>query len=288
MKMKSKFRLKSKSKQKLERETKRHRRVFLVALCIVLLAIIAPVFAPNDPLEPNFAHILEKPSSTYPLGTDQVGRCILSRILYGAKVSLGMTFFLLGLVFILGVTIGIISALSGGFVDMILMRLVDTVLSFPDIVFAIAVVGLLGPGITNTILALAVIWWTKYARLTRMLVMSVKNTEYIQAAKMAGVWGINLIFRYILPNIISPLIIQLAMDIGGMMLALAGLSFLGLGVQPPTPEWGSMLNEGRAYIQTAPWLLLYPGLAIFTVVGIFNILGDRMRDLLDPKNIQSI
>ncbi len=288
MKMKSKFRLKSKSKLNLERETKHHRRVFLVALCIVLLAIIAPVFAPNDPLEPNFAHILEKPSSTYPLGTDQVGRCILSRILYGAKVSLGMTFFLLGLVFILGVTIGIISALSGGFVDMILMRLVDTVLSFPDIVFAIAVVGLLGPGIVNTILALAVIWWTKYARLTRMLVMSVKNTEYIQAAKMAGVWGINLIFRYILPNIISPLIIQLAMDIGGMMLALAGLSFLGLGVQPPTPEWGSMLNEGRAYIQTAPWLLLYPGLAIFTVVGIFNILGDRMRDLLDPKNMQSI
>ncbi|GAU76573.1 nickel transporter permease [Fusibacter sp. 3D3] len=268
-------------------ETRHQKIVIFVALLIVLLAMIAPIFAPHDPLEPNFMHILEKPSSTYLFGTDQVGRCILSRILHGAKVSLGMTFFLLSLVFVLGVTIGLIAALSGGFMDMLLMRLVDTVLAFPDIVFAIAVVGILGPGIVNTILALAVIWWTKYARLTRMLVMSVKNTEYIQSAKMAGVWGLDLIFRYILPNIISPLIVQLAMDIGGMMLALAGLSFLGLGVQPPTPEWGSMLSEGKAYIQTAPWLLLYPGLAIFIVVGVFNILGDRMRDLLDPKNMQS-
>lgn len=256
-----------------------------IAILTVLLAIIAPKFAPNDPLETNFEHILEKPSDKYPFGTDQVGRCIYSRILYGAKVSLGMTFCLLGLVFILGVVIGIIAGMHGGLVDTIIMRTADTVLAFPDIVFAIAIVGMLGPGIRNTILALSVIWWTKYARLTRVLVMGIKNREYIQAAKMIGVGRLKLITYYILPNVISPLVVQLALDIGGMMLALSGLSFLGLGVQSPKPEWGNMLNEGRAYIQTAPWLLIYPGLAIFTVVAIFNILGDSVRDFLDPKHV---
>ncbi|PAB60135.1 nickel transporter permease [Anaeromicrobium sediminis] len=263
--------------------------VFIITLSIailtILLAIIAPIFAPNDPLATDFAHILEEPNNKYPFGTDQVGRCIYSRILYGAKVSLGMTFWLLSLVFILGLVIGIISGTYGGFIDTIIMRTADTVLAFPDIVFAIAIVGILGPGMRNTILALSVIWWTKYARLTRVLVMGVKNSEYIHAAKMAGVGKLKLIIRYILPNIMSPLVVQLALDIGGMMLALAGLSFLGLGVQSPTPEWGNMLNEGRSYIQTAPWLLIYPGVAIFIVVAIFNILGDSVRDLLDPKHI---
>ncbi|MEW9123416.1 MAG: nickel transporter permease [Thermotaleaceae bacterium] len=259
--------------------------ILSVAVLLILLAIIAPAFAPNDPLATDFAHVLKEPSSKYPFGTDQVGRCIYSRVLYGAKVSLGMTFFLLMLIFTLGLAIGMVAGMSGGIIDTVIMRITDTVLSFPDIVFAIAIVGILGPGVRNTILALSVVWWTKYARLTRVLVMGIKNSEYIHAAKMAGAGKFKLITHYIFPNILSSLIVQLALDIGGMMLALAGLSFLGLGVQSPTPEWGNMLNEGRAYMQTAPWLLIYPGAAIFIVVAIFNVLGDTARDVLDPKHV---
>jgi peptide/nickel transport system permease protein len=163
------------------------------------------------------------------------------------------------------------------------MRVADTILAFPDIVFAIAVVGMLGPGMFNTIIALSVIWWTKYAKLTRVLVMSAATSDYMDAARMAGASKLKLIVRYLFPNIASPLIVQLALDVGNMMLTLASLSFLGLGVQPPTPECGVMLSEGRQYIQTAPWLLLYPGLSIFIVVVVFNILGDSVRDYLDPK-----
>jgi peptide/nickel transport system permease protein len=259
--------------------------ILSLAILFIILAIIAPVFAPNDPLETDFAHVLEEPNSKYPLGTDQVGRCIYSRILYGARVSLGMTFLLLIFIFTLGLVIGMVSGMSGGVIDTMIMRITDTVLSFPDIVFAIAIVGILGPGIRNTILALSVVWWTKYARLTRVWVMGIKNSEYIHAATMAGAGKLKLITHYIFPNIISSLIVQFVLDIGGMMLALAGLSFLGLGIQPPTPEWGNMLNEGRAYMQTAPWLLLYPGAAIFAVVVIFNVLGDTARDVLDPKHV---
>ncbi len=269
---------------------KKHKKIsFVIVLSIailtILFAIIAPLFAPNDPLVTDFLSILQEPSDEYPLGTDQVGRCIYSRILHGGKVSLGMTFLLLILIFILGVIIGIVAGMADGIIDAIIMRISDIVLSFPGIVFAIAIVGILGPGMLNTIVALSVIWWTKYARLTRILVIEVKNREYINAGIIAGAGKFKLITHYIIPNIISPLVVQLALDIGGMMLTLSGLSFLGLGVQPPTPEWGNMLSEGRAYLQTAPWLLIYPGLAIFIVVAIFNILGDMARDILDPKHL---
>lgn len=259
--------------------------VLSIAILTILFAIIAPIFAPNDPLATDFVRILEEPSDQYPLGTDQVGRCICSRILYGARVSLGMTFLLLVLLFILGVVIGIVAGMANGIIDTIIMRASDIVLSFPGLIFTIAIVGMLGPGMLNTIIALSVVWWTKYARLARVLVMSVKNSEYMDAGKMAGAGRLKLISHYVLPNIISPLIVQFALDIGGMMLTLSGLSFLGLGVQQPTPEWGNMLSEGRAYLQTAPWLLIYPGLAIFIVVAIFNTLGDMVRDILDPKHV---
>jgi len=228
---------------------------------------------------------MEKPSDRYPLGTDQVGRCVYSRILCGARISLGMTVLLLLSISVLGLCIGLVGGMCGGIVDMAIMRISDIVLSFPGTVFAIAIVGMMGPGMLNTIIALSIIWWTKYARLTRILVMEVKSKEYIDAALMVGAGRTKLITYYILPNIISPLIVQFALDIGGMMLTLSGLSFLGLGVQPPLPEWGNMLSEGRAYLQTAPWLLIYPGLAIFIVVAVFNTLGDIVRDVLDPKHI---
>ena len=260
---------------------------FVVMLCLatslILLSLIGPWLAPNDPLATDFLSILQAPSEQYPLGTDHVGRCILSRMLNGARVSLGTTFLMLGLIFILGIVIGTISGITRGILDTIIMRIADMVLAFPDIVFAIAVAGMLGPGMFNTILALSIIWWTKYAKLTRVLVIGAAAKDYMDAGKMAGASKFKLVIQYLFPNIISPLIVQLALDIGNMMLALAGLSFLGLGVQPPTPELGNMLSEGREYMQTAPWLLLYPGLAIFTIVVVFNLLGDTVRDYLDPK-----
>lgn len=256
----------------------------VMAALLLVMTFVAPYFAPHDPLLTNFEHILEKPSKSYPFGTDQVGRCILSRVLYGAKASLAMTFLLLTAVFIIGVTVGIISGLSGKIVDTVFMRIVDVILSFPELVFIIAVVGIFGSGIKNTIIALSLIWWTKYARFTRILVYKEKQSEYMAAAKLVGANSFQLIFEYLLPNIMSPLIVQFVLDIGNIMLALAGISFLGLGVQPPIPEWGNMLSEGRGYLQIAPWLMIYPGLAIFITVTFFNILGDMTRDVLDNKN----
>ncbi len=252
---------------------------------LVLVALTGPLLAPHSPFETDFAHILEQPSDKYPLGTDQVGRCILSRLLHGAHISLGMTFGMLSTIFVLGVIIGTIAGIREGWIDTCIMRLADTILAFPDLVFAIAVVGLLGPGIINTICALAIIWWTKFARLARVLVRTTVQSEAFIAGRMAGASPFSLVFRYILPAILPAMLTQLSLDIGNMMLALAGLSFLGLGVQPPTPEWGNMLSEGREYLQSAPWLVTYPGLAIFGVVVVFNVLGDATRNLLNPERL---
>lgn len=254
-----------------------------LACGLICIALFGPNIAPHDPLETDFLHILEPPGDHYPLGTDQVGRCILSRLLYGARISLGMTFGMLSMIFVLGIIIGTTAGMRGGMTDTLIMRLADTILAFPDLVFAIAVVGLLGPGIINTICALAVIWWTKFARLARVLVRTVVQSEAVIAGRMAGAGPIKLVYRYILPSILPPMLTQLSLDIGNMMLALAGLSFLGLGVQPPTPEWGNMLSEGRQYLQSAPWLVIYPGLATFAVVVVFNILGDAVRKVLNPE-----
>lgn len=250
---------------------------------IAVFCLVGPFFAPNDPLETNLANVLLPPNAQYPLGTDQVGRCILSRLLYGARISIGLTFSLLTLVSVIGFVIGLVAALRGKWLDATLMRAADMALAFPEIIFVIAVVGMLGPGVLNMILALSLIWWTKYARLTRTLVMRYKTAPFVEAGRMAGASNWQLLKRYIFPNIASPLVVQYMLDIGGMMLTIASLSFLGLGVQAPTPEWGSMLSEGRTYIQTAPWLLYYPGIAIFIIVIIFNLLGDKIRDWLDPR-----
>lgn len=266
----------------------RNKRLFFfisvsLAIGILVAALLAPLIAPHDPLATNFESVLEEPNEQYPLGTDHVGRCVYSRILYGAQISISITLALLCMVSVLGLIIGVTAGMAGGVTDTVVMRTSDVVLSFPDIIFAIAIVGILGPGIFNTILALSLIWWTKYARLTRILVVKAKAMEYVDAGKMTGASTFRLVGKYILPNIISLLSVQVVIDIGHMMLAIATLSFLGLGIQSPTPEWGNMLNEGRDYIQTKPWLITWPGLAIFTVVAIFNLLGDTLRDWLDPK-----
>lgn len=256
-----------------------------MASCIVIIALIAPFISPNDPYYTDFKNVLSEPGGDYPLGTDHVGRCILSRVLYGANISLSITFALLCLVFISGVSIGLVSGMKGGFVDDVIMRLADIVLAFPDIVLAIAIVGVLGNSIINMVIGLSMVWWTKYARLTRVSVMKVKGSTYINAARMAGAGDIKLISHYILPNIATALVVQFVLDISGMLLAISGMSFLGLGVQAPTPEWGNMLSEGRIYFQTAPWLLTYPGLAIFVTVTVFNLLGDSVREVLSKKQV---
>ncbi|WP_427181011.1 nickel transporter permease [Paenibacillus sp. TC-CSREp1] len=265
--------------------TERRTFMFLLSLTAgwIILAIVGPLFAPHDPLAANFTQVLQPSSLEYPLGTDQLGRCVLSRLLYGARTSLLLTFMMIGIVFTLGVVIGAIAGFARGVTDTIMMRLCDTLMAFPGLIFAIAVVGMLGPGLFNTVAALSVVWWAKYARMARSLVISLQQKEFVTTAAFSGARKIQIIGRTILPNMLSPLIVMAMMDVGGMMLSISGLSFLGLGAQPPDPEWGAMLNEGRRYLQTAPWLLIYPGLAIFSTVIIFNLLGDSLRDVLDPK-----
>nr|WP_154959857.1 nickel transporter permease [Paenibacillus xylanexedens] len=269
------------------REYLTQRRLFIFLLSLttgwIVLALIAPLLAPHDPLATNFAKVLQPSSPEYPLGTDQLGRCVLSRLLYGARTSLLLTFMMIGIVFGLGVAVGVVAGFLRGLVDTLLMRLCDTLMAFPSLIFAIAVVGMLGPGLFNTVVALSVVWWAKYARMARSLVISLQQKEFVTAAAFSGARKIQIISRTILPNMLPPLIVMAMMDVGGMMLSISGLSFLGLGAQPPDPEWGAMLNEGRRYLQTAPWLLIYPGLAIFSTVIIFNLLGDSLRDVLDPK-----
>ncbi|PYE44403.1 ABC transporter permease [Paenibacillus barcinonensis] len=265
--------------------TERRTFMFLLSLTVgwIILAIVGPLFAPHDPLAANFTKVLQPSSPEFPLGTDQLGRCVLSRLLYGARTSLLLTFMMIGIVFTLGVVIGAIAGFARGVTDTIMMRLCDTLMAFPGLIFAIAVVGMLGPGLFNTVVALSVVWWAKYARMARSLVISLQQKEFVTTAAFSGARKIQIISRTILPNMLSPLIVMAMMDVGGMMLSISGLSFLGLGAQPPDPEWGAMLNEGRRYLQTAPWLLIYPGLAIFSTVIIFNLLGDSLRDVLDPK-----
>lgn len=254
----------------------------ILALVLVSISILAPYIAPHDPLKTDMTNLLKGSSDTFPIGTDQLGRDLFSRILYGALNSLRMTFILVIIVFIVGTLVGTLAGYFGGIIDAIIMRFCDVFLAFPGIIFAIAIAGVLGPSSINTIIALAVVNWAKYARVSRGLAMSIRKKDYIKAAKMGGARQYQIILKYVLPNIIPSLIVMAAMDIGTMLLEISSLSFLGLGVQPPTPEWGYMINEGRAYIQTAPWLMIYPGIAMFITVTIFNLLGEGIRDILDP------
>lgn len=256
----------------------------ILVIGLLVFLFVAPVLAPHDPIDTNLNHVLQGPSDDFPLGTDQVGRCLLSRILYGARISVGSTIGLLSAMALTGLIVGVTASYFGGVVDQGIMRISDAVLAFPDMVFAIAVAGLIGPGLRNTLIALSIIWWTRYARLIRVLTARLLNRPFVEAARMAGASPLKIIRRYILPNLFPTLIVQYVTDIGSIMLAIASLSFVGLGVQAPLPEWGSMLNEGRPYLQTAPWLLIYPGMAIFFVVSICNITGDLLRDKMDPHD----
>ena len=259
--------------------------VFLVlALLIILAAVFAPIVSGGvDPLKGSLADAMLPPCKEHIFGTDKMGRDIYARVIYGARASLTSTFGVVALIFLVGSTLGIIAGYFGGWIDAVIMRIADMMLAFPGLVLALAVAGIMGASIKNAIIAIVLVSWTKYARLARSLVLKIRNRDYVSAAIVTGSKTPYMLVRYMLPNALTTLVITAATDIGAMMLELAALSFLGFGAKPPTPEWGYMLNEGRACMQTAPWLMIFPGLAIFIVVVVFNMLGDSLRDILDPR-----
>ena len=256
---------------------------FILALAVVGTAIFAPWIAPKDPLEAVMIDSLKAPCAEYPLGADKLGRDLLSRVIYGTRTSMVSTLILVATIFVVGTFLGIIAGYFGGWIDQVIMRIADMMLAFPGLVLALAVAGIMGASIRNAIIAIVAVNWTKYARLARSLVMKIRDRDYVSAAIVTGSQTPYMLLRYMLPNALPTLIITAATDVGGMMLEIAALSFLGFGAKPPTPEWGYMLNEGRACMQSAPWMMIFPGLAIFLVVTVFNMLGDSVRDILDPK-----
>lgn len=257
----------------------------ILAVCIILTAVFAPVVTRGvDPLKGSLVDALLPPCKEHIFGTDKMGRDIFSRVIYGARASLSATFGVVALIFLVGTVTGVLAGYFGGVIDAVIMRIADMMLAFPGLVLALAVAGIMGASIKNAIIAIVVVSWTKYARLARSLVMKISDRDYVSAAIVTGSKTPYMLFRYMLPNALPTLIITAATDIGSMMLELAAMSFLGFGAKPPAPEWGYMLNEGRACMQSAPWLMIFPGLAIFVVVVVFNMLGDSIRDILDPRN----
>lgn len=268
---------------KFLREHKQFTLFAFLALAVIGIAIFAPWIAPKDPLDAVMSDSLVAPCDQYPFGTDKLGRDLLSRVIFGTRTSLIMTLCLVAVIFVLGTFLGILAGYFGGWVDEVIMRIADMMISFPGLVLAIAIAGMLGPNMVNAVVAIAAVSWPKYARLARSMVMKVKKGQFIEAAIVNGTKTVKILWKHIVPNMLTTMIVTAGADIGTMMLELASLSFLGFGAQPPTPEWGLMLNEGRTYIAKAPWLMIYPGIAIVIVVIIFNMLGDSLRDILDPK-----
>jgi glutathione transport system permease protein len=252
-------------------------------LLLVALAILAPWIAPFDPAAPDYEHVLEGPSWLHWAGTDDYGRDILSRIIHGAGISLMVGFLAVTIGGIAGVILGLLSGFYGGWVDRVIMRICDVLLAFPGILLAIGIVAILGPGIENVIWAVAVFSIPVFARLVRGSTLALKRAVYVDAARAIGVRNIVLMVRHILPGALPSVIVYFSMRFGTSILTAASLSFIGLGAQPPTPEWGAMLSAGRSFIGVADHLTYFPGLAIFVTVLAFNLLGDGLRDALDPK-----
>jgi peptide/nickel transport system permease protein len=270
-------------KQNVFLKNKKFTVYLILALGIILTAVFAPQIATHDPQEAILTDALLPPGEEHLFGTDKLGRDLFSRVIYGTRASLPATFALVGSVFLIGSLIGVVAGYFGGWIDAVVMRIADMMVAFPGMVLAIAVAGILGPSITNAIIAVGMVTWPKYARMARSLVLKIKYEDFIEAAKVTGSKTRHILARYMLPSVLPTLVITASTDIGGMMLELAGLSFLGFGAKPPIPEWGLMLSEGRTYMQNAPWIMIFPGLAILIVVVVFNLLGDSLRDVLDPK-----
>jgi len=250
---------------------------------MILLVIFGSVLVPNDPAEVNLAKRLLPPSQDYPLGTDHFGRCIFSRIVAGAKTTLGMGSVTILAALCIGVPIGLIAGYIGGKIDTFFMRIIDGVIALPDFILAIAIAGFLGPSLINVVLAIVLVKWVVYARTVRGIVLSEKKKEYILAARIGGCSTWTIVKKHLFPHVVPHILVLATLDIGKVILFISSLSYLGLGAQPPTPEWGAMLNDSRSYFQFAPSLIIYPGLALMTAVLSFNLLGDGLREVLDTK-----
>ncbi len=260
-----------------------------VFLALILIAILAPLIAPHDPTAQARDALLMPPvwadggSSTYLLGTDAIGRDLLSRLLFGARFSLFIGLVVVTIALTGGIALGLVAGFFGGWIDSVIMRVMDVVLAFPSLLLALVLVAILGPGLTNAMIAIALVLQPHFARLTRAAVMAEKNREYVMAARVAGASKLRLMFRTILPNCLGPLIVQGTLSFSNAILDAAALGFLGMGAQPPTPEWGTMLAEAREFILRAPWVVTFPGIAILITVLAINLVGDGLRDALDPK-----
>lgn len=275
--------------QKVKRNRIRMKLFLFAALAatLLLITIFAKYICPYDPYAQDLSQAMQPPSAAHPMGTDTYGRDMLSRVLIGAQTSISSTFALVAIITVFGTIVGIFCGYYGGVVDSVMMRISDICLAFPGLVFAMAVAAILNGGVQNAVIALALISWPKYSRIARSQTLSMKSLPYMQAAQLAGDSALQMIVRHVLPNIVGPILVTSMLDIGTMMMEIAGLSFLGLGAQPPVAEWGSMMSSGRSMLQTYPWIVLSPGLAIFVSVVIFNLLGDTIRDYMDPKNSHS-
>jgi len=259
----------------------------LVAIALIVIlaacALLAPVLAPYDPLAQDLAVRLKPPSPEHWLGSDSLGRDIASRILYGARISLLVGVVVVASAGVFGTFIGLVAGYAGGLADEALMRLTEVFLAFPALILAMAIAGALGPSLTNAIIAIAAVTWAVYARLVRGQILSLRQREFVEAARAMGASRRRIVLRHLLPNTLAPLMVQASFDMGSSIIAAAGLSFIGFGAQPPTPEWGVMISEGRNFISTQPWLSLFPWVAIRLALGSFNLLGDGLRDAFDPR-----
>jgi len=256
-----------------------------IAALFITVAVLAPNLAPHGPAVQNLSEDLDPPSSDHPFGQDKLGRDVMSRVMYGARISLLVGVLVVGISAALGLCIGGLAGYAGGRVDEVLMRLIDILLAFPGILLAIGVSAVLGPSLRNVLLALCAIGWTGYARLVRGEMLAWRQRDFVVAAEALGAPPLRIVSRHILPQLLTPLIVQATFGMAGAIVAEASLSFLGLGVQPPTPSWGSMINEGRSFLLIAPHVALFPGLAIMVTVLGLNLLGDGLRDVLDVRDV---
>ena len=254
-----------------------------IVLALVVVAIFAPWIAPYSPTRINLRERLQPPSGKHLFGTDDAGRDILSRVIYGSRVTLRICALVVGLTLVIGTLLGLVSGFFGGWVDELVMRVSDVFLAFPALILAMAIAAALGPSLENAIVAMVAIWWPRYARVTRGQVLSIREIDFVAAARAAGASSFRIMLRHILPNCISPVVVQATLDLGEVVLTAATLSFVGFGAQPPTPEWGAMVSVGRNFLRDYWWYTTFPGLAILITVMGFNLLGDAVRDILDPR-----
>ncbi|TYR80554.1 ABC transporter permease subunit [Priestia megaterium] len=251
---------------------------FLAILLLVVIACFAPFIAPNDPMKTNISMRLQPPSSEYLLGTDYLGRCIFSRLLYGTQTSLGSALVVVISTTFISLVIGTYAGYKGGKVDYIVMRVCDVFLSFPSLIFVLGFIGIIGPGLKNLVISMILVFWVNHVRLIRGMVLSLKERNYVSIARLSDTPVYRILFRHILPSVLPQVAVLATLDVGSVILHIAGFSFLGLGIQPPTPEWGTMLNDSRQFLRSHPQMMMYPGGIIFLVVLAFNILGDRLQE----------